>query len=86
VSRAVTFMVDELGFDPTYALQGATSRAAELLGVADRTGALSEGMEADLIVIDSNPLERIRALQDPVAIVSNGYLVTNRLPFRAGQR
>ncbi|NNF28203.1 MAG: amidohydrolase family protein [Gemmatimonadetes bacterium] len=86
VSRAVTFMVGELGFDPTYALQGATSRAAELLGVADRTGALGEGMEADLIVIDSNPLERIRALQDPVAIVSNGYLVINRLPFRARQR
>ena len=83
VSRAVTFMVDELGFDPTYALQAATSRAAELLGVADRTGVVSEGMEADLIVIDSNPLERVRALQDPVAIVSNGHLVTNRLPFRA---
>lgn len=85
VSRAVTYMVDELGIDPVYALQGATSRGAELLGVADRTGALSEGMEADLIVIDSNPLERIRALQDPVAIVSNGHLVTNRLPFRAPQ-
>ena len=86
VSRAVTFMVDELGIDPAHALQGATSRAAELLGVADRTGTLGEGMEADFIVIDSNPLERIRALQDPVAIVSNGYLVTNRLPFRAGQQ
>ncbi len=86
VSRAVTFMIEELGFDPVYALQGATSRAAELLGVADRTGYLSEGMEADLIIIDSNPLERIRALQDPLAIISNGHLVTNRLPFQAGWR
>jgi imidazolonepropionase-like amidohydrolase len=83
VSRAVTFQVEELGFDPVYALQGATSRAAELLGVADRTGSVSEGMEADLILIDSNPLERIRALQDPLAIISNGHLVTNRLPFEA---
>jgi len=83
VSRAVTFQVEELGFDPVYALQGATSRAAELLGVADRTGSVSEGMEADLILIDSNPLERMRALQDPLAIISNGYLVTSRLPFQA---
>lgn len=86
VSRAVTFQVEELGFDPVYALQGATSRAAELLGVSDRTGSLSEGMEADLIIIDSNPLERIRALQDPLAIVSNGFVVTNRLPFAATRR
>ena len=83
VSRAVTFMVEDLGFDPLYALQGATSRAAELLGVADRTGTVSEGMEADLLIIDSNPLERIRALQDPLAIISNGHLVANRLPFQA---
>ena len=81
VARAVTYMVEELGFEPLYALQAATSRAAELLGVADRTGLVAEGMEADLLVIDSNPLERVRALQDPLVIVSNGHLVTNRLPF-----
>ena len=83
VARAVTFAVEELRFDPVYALQGATSRAAELLGVSDSTGSLSVGMDADLIIIDSNPLERIRALQDPLAIVSNGHLVSNRLPFEA---
>lgn len=81
VSRAVTFMVEELGFDPLYALQAATSRSAELLGVADRTGRIAEGMEADLLVIDSDPLERVRALQDPLVIVSNGHVVLNRLPF-----
>jgi len=81
VARAVTFMVEELGFDPLYALQAATSRSAELLGVADRTGLVAEGLEADLLVIDSNPLERVRALQDPLVIISNGHLVTNRLPF-----
>lgn len=83
VARAVTFQVEELGFDPVYALQGATSRAADLLGVADRTGQLAVGMEADFLVLDSNPLERVRALQDPLAIVSNGWVVTYRLPFEA---
>ncbi len=86
VSRAVAFAVEELDFDPTYALQGATSRAAELLGVDDKTGNLAPGMEADFIVVDSNPLERIRALQDPLAIVSNGHIVENRLPFGIRER
>lgn len=83
VARAVTFAVEELDFDPVYALQGATSRAALLLGVADRAGHLAPGMDADLILLDANPLERIRALQDPLAILSNGWVVTNRLPFKA---
>ena len=80
-ARAVAFMVEELDFDPLYALQAATSRGAELLGVADRTGVVAEGMEADLLVIDANPLVWVRALQDPLVIISNGHLVTNRLPF-----
>ena len=81
VARAVTFMVEELDFDPLYALQAATSRSAELLGVDDRTGVIAEGMEADILIIDSNPLERVRALQDPLVILSNGFVVSNRLPF-----
>jgi len=81
VSRAVTFMVEELDFEPLYALQAATSRSAELLGVADRTAAMREGFEGDILVIDSNPLERVRSLQDPLVIISNGHVVSNRLPF-----
>ncbi len=81
VARAVTFMVEELGFDPLYAFQAATSRSAELLGTADRNGRVAEGWEADLLVIDSNPLERVRSLQDPLVIVSDGHVVVNRLPF-----
>lgn len=81
VSRAVTFMVEELDFEPMYALQAATSRSAELLGVANRTGSMREGFEGDILVIDSNPLERVRALQDPLVIISNGHVVSNRLPF-----
>lgn len=81
VSRAVTFMVEELGFDPLDALRAATSRSAELLGTADRHGRVAEGWEADLLVIDSNPLERVRSLQDPLVIVSDGHVVVNRLPF-----
>jgi imidazolonepropionase-like amidohydrolase len=71
----------ELGFTPLEALQSATTVAAELLGVSSRTGRLAPGMEADLIVVEGNPLDDPRALQDALVVVSNGMVGMNRLPF-----
>jgi imidazolonepropionase-like amidohydrolase len=71
----------ELGFTPLEALQSATTVAADLLGVATRTGRLIPGMEADLIVVEGNPLEDPRALQDALVVISNGKVGLNRLPF-----
>jgi len=72
----------ELGYTPFEALQAATTVGATLLGVADRTGSLRPGLEADLLVVDSNPLENIRALQNVSMVVSNGRIGLNRLPPR----
>jgi len=80
ISREVEFLVD-VGVSPWDAFRGATSLAAELLGVADRTGSVQRGLEADLLVIDGNPLEDIRALQDALMVICNGDVVVNRLPF-----
>ncbi len=80
ISREVGFLVDQ-GVSTWDALRGATSLAAELLGVADRTGSIRPGLEADLLVIDRNPIEDVRALQDALMVMSNGHVVVNRLPF-----
>ena len=66
---------------PLEALQTATTVAADLLRVADRTGRLQAGYEADLVVVNDNPLEDIRAVQDVVLVMSNGRMSINRLPF-----
>jgi imidazolonepropionase-like amidohydrolase len=71
----------ELGFTPYEAIRSATVTAAELLGIGERTGTLKPGMEADLIAVEANPLEDIRALQDVTLVVSNGRVALNRLPF-----
>lgn len=71
----------ELGFTPLQALQSATTVAAELLGISARTGKLVPGYEADLIVVEGNPLDDPRALQDALVVVSNGTVALNRLPF-----
>lgn len=71
----------ELGFTPLEALRAATTVAAELLGISARTGRIAVGLEADLILVEGNPLDDPRALQDVLVVVSNGQLALNRLPF-----
>ncbi|MGE3273760.1 MAG: amidohydrolase family protein [Vicinamibacterales bacterium] len=69
------------GMPPLQALQSATTTAAELLRVEARTGAIAPGLEADLMVVEANPLEDVVALQDPLLIMSNGRLALDRLHF-----
>ena len=71
----------ELGFTPLEAIKSATSLAAECLGLGQKTGRIASGFEADLIVIEGNPLEDIRMIQDVTIVISNGRVALNRLPF-----
>lgn len=76
-----------LGLSPVEALATATSGAAELLGIGARTGRVVEGFEADLIVLEGNPLEDASVLQDVLIVITDGRVVLNRTPFgRQGAR
>jgi imidazolonepropionase-like amidohydrolase len=78
ISGEVAHLVDA-GLSPLSAIQAATTSGAELLGVAKTTGRVEPGFEADLLVVDGNPLERIWLLQNPLLVMSNGVVVRNRL-------
>lgn len=80
ISHEVTAFV-EMGMTPLQALQSATTVAADLLAISSRVGAIEPGLEADLVVVERNPLEQVRTLDDPLLIVSNGRVVVNRLSF-----
>jgi imidazolonepropionase-like amidohydrolase len=72
----------ELGLPPEQAIIAATSRAAELLGLADKVGTLAPGKEADLLVVAANPLEDIRRLKDEESIklvMKKGELVVDKV-------
>jgi imidazolonepropionase-like amidohydrolase len=71
----------EIGMTPLQALQSATTVAAELLGLEKRTGGVETGLEADLLVVERNPLDSVRTLQDPLLVMSNGRVGVNRLTF-----
>ena len=53
-----------LGMTPMEAIVASTAAAARLIGIQDSVGTLAKGMQADLVVIDGDPLRRIELLRD----------------------
>jgi imidazolonepropionase-like amidohydrolase len=80
VSHEIGAFVD-MGMPPLQALQSATTAAAEMLNLASRTGGIEPGLEADLVVVERNPLEHASTLDDPLLVMSNGRIVIDRLTF-----
>jgi imidazolonepropionase-like amidohydrolase len=62
VRREVSLLVQAAALTPVEALRAATSAAAELLGIADETGAIAPGRRADLLLVDGDPLADVTAL------------------------
>lgn len=71
---------DELGFmvqaglTPLEALQSATIKPAEFLGLSETLGTVEKGKIADLVLLDANPLENIANTKSIRAVISNGRL------------
>lgn len=78
VSHELIEFVERVGMSPSEALRAATVVAAELFGIEDRTGRVAEGMEADLIVLERNPLEEIDTVQDVLLVVSDGRVAARK--------
>lgn len=60
------------GLTPREALATATLNPARVLGRADRSGQVAPGMEADLVLLDANPLERIGATRAIRGVMAQG--------------
>jgi imidazolonepropionase-like amidohydrolase len=59
---------------PLETLRSATSEAALALGLERETGRLVPGLAADVLVVDGNPLEDLRALLRPVLVLARGEI------------
>jgi imidazolonepropionase-like amidohydrolase len=70
-----------IGMSNLEVIQAATSRAAELLQIDHHTGRIAEGLDADLLIIERNPLENVKAVYDPLMIINNGKIIINRLTW-----
>ena len=68
------------GLSPLEALRSATTEPAAYLGMSDSSGMVAQGMLADLVLLDANPLDDIRHTRRIVAVMANGRL------FEAAER
>lgn len=62
------------GLTPMEALQSATIRAAELLGLTNEIGAVEAGKAADIIAVSGDPTKDIRAMEDVVFVMKGGEI------------
>ena len=65
----------DYGMKPMHVISAATRHGAELLGEADEFGTIDPGKKADVIVVDGNPLQNMRALEDPPFVIKDGEVL-----------
>ena len=63
------------GYSPVRAIEAATRQASEAIGVSDIVGTLEPGKESDLLVVEGNAAEDIKALHNIQAVLKGGRRV-----------
>ena len=79
-AREIVYRVQTGGQSAMDAIMGATSLAAEALGMKDTIGVIAPGFEADLIGVDGDPLTDITALRRVVFVMKGGKVLKNVAP------
>jgi len=72
----------EAGMTPLQAIHAATHMGASCMGLGSEVGLLKEGMLVDLLVVDGDPLQDVRILQDQTrikVIMKDGDVIKNSL-------
>ena len=82
--RELDHLVRFGGLTRAEALQAATQINARILGMEAEIGSVEAGKAADLVLLDENPLDGLRALESPRTVIVRGTLIEspaiNRLP------
>jgi hypothetical protein len=81
--QELRLLVRDVGMTPLDALRSATIVPARALHLEQTSGAIRPGMAADLVLLAANPLERIDRIDEIVAVIAQGRLVT---PTAGGAR
>ncbi len=63
------------GMTPLDAIRAATSNAADALGRTRDVGAIAVGRYGDLVAVTGDPLQNVRLLETPAAVVKGGTLI-----------
>ncbi len=69
----------EFGMTPMAAIQSATSKAAEMLGMSGKIGVLAPGAYADVVAVQGDPLKDVRLLERIGFVMKDGRVFKNTL-------
>jgi imidazolonepropionase-like amidohydrolase len=69
------YRVKDGGQPPMDAIVSGTSLAAEALRLNDKIGTIAEGMEADIVAVQGDPLKDITAVRNVVFVMKGGRVV-----------
>jgi len=75
IQRELELWVDA-GIPPAVALQAATYNAAQLIGVGNRIGLIKEGYDANLLLVDGNPLKEIKQIESIQSVILKGEQIS----------
>ncbi|MBF0119705.1 MAG: amidohydrolase family protein [Desulfobacterales bacterium] len=67
-------LVKYAGFKPEEALASATREASKVIGVENKIGTIRQGMIADMVLLDKNPLEDIENVSKINMVIFNGKI------------
>ena len=76
-AREIMYRVQKAGQPAMDAISGATSLAAEAMGMKDDIGVITPGYQADLIAVDGDPIKDITALGRVVFVMKGGKIHKN---------
>src|SRR5665647_112519 len=71
------FYMVKYGLTPMQAIQSATINAADLIDWKEKTGSISKGKLADIIAVDSNPLDDVTILEHVKFVMKDGTVYKN---------
>ena len=72
--QAELISMSDFGLSPMEAILTGTRNAAQALGKLDSLGTFEAGKEADLLLVEGNPLEDMECLRRVTAVILGGRL------------
>ncbi len=72
-------LFQDAGMEPVSILQSATINGARFMGVENELATIAVGKNADLVLLNNNPLADIKATQDIFAVVTDGQYLDRKM-------
>ena len=75
-------IMEGFGLSPLETLKAATTNAADAMDWQERTGRIAVGLQADLILLDENPLETVSNLRSLRSVMLRGIWIDDPVALR----